>query len=133
MEKLHVYTRVSSESQEDNTSLQQQAQKGERIAEINGFEVCLWNEGVKSSSSEDLSYRPVLLELLNKVGSGEVKHLYVEYTDRLSRNNQTWSVIRIKLKRNEVKLYKGSDPNPCLLYTSPSPRDGLLSRMPSSA
>ena len=25
------------------------------------------------------------------------------------------------------------NPNPCLLYTSPSPRDGLLSRMPSSA
>ena len=24
-------------------------------------------------------------------------------------------------------------PPPCLLYTSPSPRDGLLSRMPSSA
>ena len=24
-------------------------------------------------------------------------------------------------------------PMPCLLYTSPSPRDGLLSRMPSSA
>ena len=25
------------------------------------------------------------------------------------------------------------NPNTCLLYTSPSPRDGLLSRMPSSA
>ena len=25
------------------------------------------------------------------------------------------------------------EPTPCLLYTSPSPRDGLLSRMPSSA
>ena len=25
------------------------------------------------------------------------------------------------------------EPKPCLLYTSPSPRDGLLSRMPSSA
>ena len=25
------------------------------------------------------------------------------------------------------------DANGCLLYTSPSPRDGLLSRMPSSA
>ena len=24
-------------------------------------------------------------------------------------------------------------PNPCLLYTSPSPRDATLSRMPSSA
>ena len=26
-----------------------------------------------------------------------------------------------------------TEPNVCLLYTSPSPRDGLLSRMPSSA
>ena len=26
-----------------------------------------------------------------------------------------------------------TDPHCCLLYTSPSPRDGLLSRMPSSA
>ena len=29
-----------------------------------------------------------------------------------------------------AKLSRGED---CLLYTSPSPRDGLLSRMPSSA
>ena len=28
---------------------------------------------------------------------------------------------------------EGADRWPCLLYTSPSPRDGLLSRMPSSA
>ena len=27
----------------------------------------------------------------------------------------------------------GTSAMPCLLYTSPSPRDGLLSRMPSSA
>ena len=30
----------------------------------------------------------------------------------------------------EARLAQGAD---CLLYTSPSPRDGLLSRMPSSA
>ena len=30
-------------------------------------------------------------------------------------------------------LGKKSDVSTCLLYTSPSPRDGLLSRMPSSA
>ena len=30
-------------------------------------------------------------------------------------------------------LDKYDDTYPCLLYTSPSPRDGLLSRMPSSA
>ena len=32
-----------------------------------------------------------------------------------------------------LKLYKSLHSNICLLYTSPSPRDGLLSRMPSSA
>ena len=29
--------------------------------------------------------------------------------------------------------YSGYEVDSCLLYTSPSPRDGLLSRMPSSA
>ena len=32
-----------------------------------------------------------------------------------------------RLKEEEMKVLD------CLLYTSPSPRDGLLSRMPSSA
>ena len=31
------------------------------------------------------------------------------------------------------EIYNCSAPDTCLLYTSPSPRDGLLSRMPSSA
>ena len=33
----------------------------------------------------------------------------------------------------EVHAQIGINYAPCLLYTSPSPRDGLLSRMPSSA
>ena len=43
------------------------------------------------------------------------------------------------LKRGTWKIYDGSsmvyadEVFICLLYTSPSPRDGLLSRMPSSA
>ena len=32
-----------------------------------------------------------------------------------------------------VNLVSRTIPNTCLLYTSPSPRDGLLARMPSSA
>ena len=32
-----------------------------------------------------------------------------------------------------MKIYKGSEDWDCLLYTSPSPRDATLSRMPSSA
>ena len=32
-----------------------------------------------------------------------------------------------------LNMYPKRQTHPCLLYTSPSPRDGLLSRMPSSA
>ena len=44
-------------------------------------------------------------------------------------------VYRMLNDKGEI-LYVGKAknlPNSCLLYTSPSPRDGLLSRMPSSA
>ena len=37
-----------------------------------------------------------------------------------------------KLKEGSV-IIEPTSGNTCLLYTSPSPRDGLLSRMPSSA
>ena len=40
------------------------------------------------------------------------------------------------LREQIERAREGVDPeqaSPCLLYTSPSPRDGLLSRMPSSA
>ena len=40
--------------------------------------------------------------------------------------------IVLKLINNRDELVKPMA-NTCLLYTSPSPRDGLLSRMPSSA
>ena len=38
-----------------------------------------------------------------------------------------------KEKLGETRPWDMLNPNTCLLYTSPSPRDGLLSRMPSSA
>ena len=37
------------------------------------------------------------------------------------------------LKPGELTVKKSGEEDICLLYTSPSPRDGLLSRMPSSA
>ena len=38
-----------------------------------------------------------------------------------------WRMVRTAIKE------AGKEPNPCLLYTSPSPRDRTRSRMPSSA
>ena len=35
--------------------------------------------------------------------------------------------------KKDILQLEVEDNGPCLLYTSPSPRDGLLSRMPSSA
>ena len=53
---------------------------------------------------------------------GEVR----EKSERASAAGKASAVSRRKNKgKKRVK--------PCLLYTSPSPRDGLLSRMPSSA
>ena len=38
-----------------------------------------------------------------------------------------------RLQKHIEGIWKGAEAKGCLLYTSPSPRDGLLSRMPSSA
>ena len=41
--------------------------------------------------------------------------------------------IQLHQKIIQTDEFKRGSYNICLLYTSPSPRDGLLSRMPSSA
>ena len=41
--------------------------------------------------------------------------------------------VRDKFNRDVTNLFFRITHKTCLLYTSPSPRDGLLSRMPSSA
>ena len=57
--------------------------------------------------------------------------LTIEDPLRHGVNLVSWDRIRWALSQyNEVLALGG---NRCLLYTSPSPRDGLLSRMPSSA
>ena len=103
---LHIYTRVSTSSQEEEgTSLETQLELGVQRAEKLGMDQKVWNEGGRSSSKDDLSNRPVLTDLLQKVDDGEVQHLYVWNTDRLSRNLNTWGMIRFKLIKNDVTLH----------------------------
>ena len=102
---LHIYTRVSTSSQEEGTSLETQLELGVQRAEKLGMDPKVWNEGGRSSSKDDLSNRPVLTDLLQKVDDGEVQHLYVWNTDRLSRNLNTWGMIRFKLIKNDVTLH----------------------------
>ena len=48
----------------------------------------------------------------------------------LTAKSESEELERLARKRHGANDHKS---NICLLYTSPSPRDGLLSRMPSSA
>ena len=62
----------------------------------------------------------MLTKRISKKCNSEVKIVSKSSFKTFDRNNFT--------NKSGLLVYKG-----CLLYTSPSPRDGLLSRMPSSA
>ena len=68
----------------------------------------------------------------------EEEALFVEIK-RLEQNGRKYRADRDDLMRVIMGLDSGlvrldqESAETCLLYTSPSPRDGLLSRMPSSA
>lgn len=106
MQTLHIYTRVSTTNQEDEgTSLETQKELGIKKSLELGMDYQIWDEGGQSSSKDDLSNRPVLSDLLIKIDKGVVKHLYVWNVDRLSRNQVTWGMIRIKLIQNNVVVH----------------------------
>ena len=51
----------------------------------------------------------------------------------LSQNRDAWAEVVLSNVRDHQSSETDARIITCLLYTSPSPRDGLLSRMPSSA
>lgn len=108
-DQLAIYCRVSSQTQKDDgTSLDVQRQNGLRKSEELGLTPILFDEGAASSHSEELSHRPKLLSLLREIDNGSIKHIYVYNTDRLSRNDGVWTLIRAQLLKNKVKLYTNS-------------------------
>ena len=57
---------------------------------------------------------------------------YSDFSIKINESSISAEINPIDLERFKDNL-KASLVEACLLYTSPSPRDGLLSRMPSSA
>ena len=103
---LHIYTRVSTRTQEeDGTSLSTQQELGKERAKQLGMKARVWNEGSASSNYEDLENRPKLLALIAEVEKGNVKHLFVYNNGRLSRNEVSQQTIKIALIKNDVVLY----------------------------
>ena len=62
----------------------------------------------------------------------EFEHLKEQATSKNYKIEITTSMVATD-DRQSRPLLEDFEIHPCLLYTSPSPRDGLLSRMPSSA
>eukprot|EP01016_Furgasonia_blochmanni_P049020 TRINITY_DN7393_c0_g1_i2.p1 TRINITY_DN7393_c0_g1~~TRINITY_DN7393_c0_g1_i2.p1 ORF type:complete len:293 (-),score=68.87 TRINITY_DN7393_c0_g1_i2:24-902(-) len=57
-----------------------------------------------------------------------------ELTDSVSKLEQGFNnSTKLSARENQILSHFSVERRLCLLYTSPSPRDGLLSRMPSSA
>ena len=76
--------------------------------------------------NEDQYLKPISNDELDKL-----KSLLVKF---LSDFSAWWfNALRIKNWGSKQNLFKELDSYSCLLYTSPSPRDATLSRMPSSA
>ena len=71
-----------------------------------------------------------LIDMEPDVRASEGLFLAFQYPVELPGVNGTY-FLRTAL--NSIREYKGEKPLTCLLYTSPSPRDATLSRMPSSA
>ena len=85
--------------------------------------VYLWCDGVNVQVRLGDDKRTCLLVVMGVTESGEKHLLAVEGGYRESED--AWSKIFLDLESRGLK--------PCLLYTSPSPRDRTRSRMPSSA
>src|SRR5664279_4473920 len=75
-------------------------------------------------------YRPAAVDQLIKVGKQAGADVYEQGTDRTPVQIAKWAADRARTEGKDV-LIVDDEQDVCLLYTSPSPRDGLLSRMPS--
>ena len=83
--------------------------------------------GLDGHSDADVLTHAIIDALLGASGGGDIGTMFPD-------DEEQWKgADSIDLLRTVVGTVAGPIINICLLYTSPSPRDGLLSRMPSSA
>ena len=64
--------------------------------------------------------------------SSKLKEHAINFNDALDPITWIFDLLRASSQDLDLELF-GLELLPCLLYTSPSPRDATLSRMPSSA
>ena len=70
--------------------------------------------------------------ILELTGALDQRQMRAQVLDSMDLERERGITIKAQAVRVEYEADDGETYH-CLLYTSPSPRDGLLSRMPSSA
>ena len=88
---------------------------------INGFGRI--GRNILRAKYENEEYSDIKIVAINDLGDSETNAHLLQYDTAHGK-------FRFDVKSEKNKIIVD---NSCLLYTSPSPRDGLLSRMPSSA
>jgi len=131
-EVLYIYCRVSTVGQQEKgTSLKEQERFGIELAKSKGMDYEVFNEGSMSGSDkkdkdgdwvDSLANRPVLTNLMNLVREGQVKYVYSEITDRLSRSNKSFTNISVDFARHNVTLFTKTG----TFEVGKSPTDKLL-------
>ena len=107
-----------------------------RIDSVGGLRLGTTSHLLNAASNEKLSVKNTGLghaatfQVTNVTGGFPI--LYLDSQDATAGGQNTISIRRGGSQVGGITTQCQTHPT-CLLYTSPSPRDGLLSRMPSSA
>ena len=115
---LYIYCRVSTSGQEkDGVSLDVQEERGLQVSKQLGLSPIVIKEqgsGLKPyiphiDKNGKKQGRPLFSEIMKSVSFGDVKHLWIDTDNRLTRHKVDEPFIKSKLKSNNVKLYVGID------------------------
>ena len=98
---------------------------------VGGRNNSAWGNKIrKNAVYKDLLNEPVI-NILDATKQIDGKNIYKAAQDAVEKAKGDFQSKLRTLENNILQKFKRF--KLCLLYTSPSPRDGLLSRMPSSA
>lgn len=97
-----IYTRVSSEQQNDGYSLTSQEERCRAYAAMNGYEVMGVFQDIKSGEGLD---RPGLNQVFERVNDAQIRSVLVYSIDRLTRGGPTdFAIIATRLAQKDVGL-----------------------------
>lgn len=99
--KIGIYCRISSESQSNNTSIQNQKDLGVRFCEDNNYDYEIYSETI---SGGEVS-RKEFDKLSNKLLSKELHGIYLTNWDRMVREKRVMIVFEDLVKESNCKVF----------------------------